>query len=310
MVTPDGELVEVTEADPELLQVTRSSYGLFGIVYEATFRVRPLAAMRVHHEVFSLDEFAKRLPELKTRGESMMMYFNPFLDTVTVEFRQYHDVVSARDLTGWQWSIRNWVWGELAPLYAHLATTYLPIRAVRSFFIDVFNRIIVLALLTIVRGDNTAPQAQQIRYPEQSTDSRYIFSIWAFAEETYIAALRKYFEFSRSYYQKTGYRVDLLSVGYRIMADQSSLFSYSFNGPVITFDPVSTGNPGWAPFLDAYNGLCSELGGVPLFNQTAQLTRPQVDKAFGERTKLFDRYRKRFDPSDRLLNAFFRELLA
>src|SRR5581483_11803650 len=41
MVTPDGELVEVTEDDPELLQATRSSYGLFGVVYEATFKVRP-----------------------------------------------------------------------------------------------------------------------------------------------------------------------------------------------------------------------------------------------------------------------------
>src|ERR1700682_1529458 len=57
MVTPAGELVEVDEDDGELLQVTRSSYGLFGIVYEVTFRVRPIEAMRVHHEVFSLDAF-------------------------------------------------------------------------------------------------------------------------------------------------------------------------------------------------------------------------------------------------------------
>ena len=68
MVTPDGELVEVTDADPELLQVTRSSYGLFGIVYEVTFKVRPLAPMRVYHERFTLDEFADRLPALKARG--------------------------------------------------------------------------------------------------------------------------------------------------------------------------------------------------------------------------------------------------
>ena len=50
MVLPNGELFEVDESDPELLQVARSSYGLFGIVYEATFRVRKLAAMQVHHE--------------------------------------------------------------------------------------------------------------------------------------------------------------------------------------------------------------------------------------------------------------------
>jgi FAD/FMN-containing dehydrogenase len=310
MVTPDGQLVEVTEADPELLQVTRSSYGLFGIVYEATFRVRPLAAMRVYHQVFSFEEFARQLDALKARGQSMMLYMNPFLDTVTIEFREYHNVVSARDLTAWQWKIRNWVWGELAPLYAYCVSTFVPIPPIRDFLIDVFNRIIVIALLTLVRGENTMPQAQQIRYPEQSTNSRYIFSIWAFPEPTYIASLRKYFEFSREYYQRTGYRVNLLSVGYRIKADQSSLFSYSYDGPVITFDPVSTGNPGWEEFIDAYNALCSGLGGVPLFNQSAQLTRPQVDQAFGDRIGRFGTYRKRFDPNDRLLNAYFRELLA
>ena len=40
MITPAGELVEITEADGELMQVARSSYGLFGIVYEVTFRIR------------------------------------------------------------------------------------------------------------------------------------------------------------------------------------------------------------------------------------------------------------------------------
>ena len=101
----------------------------------------------------------------------------------------------------------------------------------------------------------------------------------------------------------------MISVGYRINADDSSMFSYSFRGNVMTFDPVSTANPGWEDFLTAYNELCSSLGGVPLFNQTNLLTRPQVDKAFGDRIATFDSYRRRFDPTDRLLNAYFRKLL-
>src|SRR5581483_4847274 len=103
---------------------------------------------------------------------------------------------------------------------------------------------------------------------------------WAFPEETYVDALRAYFRFSREYFRRTGYRVNLLSVGYRIKEDQSSLFSYSFHGPVMTFDPVSTGNPGWEEFLRAYNELASGLGGTPLFNQTNLLTRAQVQTAF------------------------------
>jgi hypothetical protein len=78
----------------------------------------------------------------------------------------------------------------------------------------------------------------------------------------------------------------------------------------MTFDPCSTGNDGWDEFLTAYNELSSELGGVPLFNQTAHLTRPQIEKAFGDRLRRFDGYRKRYDPNDRLLNDYFRNLLA
>jgi FAD/FMN-containing dehydrogenase len=310
MVTPDGNLVEVTEDDPELLQMTRSSYGLFGIVYEVTFRVRRLEALQVHHEVFTFEEFAHAFPELTTRGESMMLYMNPFLDSITVEFRRYRGPGQARDLSTWQWKIRDFVWSRSGPFYAHLVSSYVPVEALRAKLIDVNHRLIVATLRYLIRGKRTLPQAQQIRYPAESGSSRYTFSIWAFPEDTYIDSLRAYFAFTLDYYNRTGYRVDLLSVGYRIAADQSSLFSYSFAGNVMTFDPCSTGNEGWSAFLLAYNALCSRLGGIPLFNQTASLVREQVVHAFGqERIAVFDAYRERFDPTHRLLNAYFRELL-
>jgi len=34
-----------------------------------------------------------------------------------------------------------------------------------------------------------------------------------------------------------------------------------------------------------------------------------VERAFGDRRALFDRFRRRFDPTDRLLTPYFRELL-
>lgn len=313
MVLPSGELLEVTEDDPELLQLARSSYGLFGIVYEATFRVRPLAALDVHHETFTLDRFAERLPELRASGDSLMMYINPFKDSITVERRRYRELSadeSGDSLTEWQWRLRDYVWSNMAPLYAYRVTQLVPWRALRSALIDGYNRLIVLALLYVVRGRSTLPQAQQIRYPTVSGTSRYTFSIWAFPEERYVECLRRYFELSKDYYARTGYRINLLSVGYRILADRSSLFSYSYDGTIITYDPVSTGNEGWEPFLREYNELCSELGGVPLFNQTNLLTRAQVDRAFGDRIAQFDGHRRRYDPEDRLLNDYFRELIA
>jgi hypothetical protein len=77
----------------------------------------------------------------------------------------------------------------------------------------------------------------------------------------------------------------------------------------MTFDPVSTGDAGWEEFLVAYNDFCSRHGGSPLFNQTNSLTRSQVEKAFGGRRGIFEGYRSRFDPNERLLNQYFRKLL-
>jgi hypothetical protein len=148
-----------------------------------------------------------------------------------------------------------------------------------------------------------------IRYPEKATNSRYTFSIWAFPEEHYVENLRAYFGFCHEYYGTWGYRPNMMHVGYRINKDTSSLFSYSFGGTVMTFDPVSTGDAGWEQFLVAYNDFCSRHGGTPLFNQSNLLSRWQVEKAFGDRLRTFERFRDRFDPEERLLNAYFRQLL-
>ena len=130
IITPSGEVVEIGEDDPDLLQAARSSYGLFGIITEATFRVRPLRAMAVHHEVFTVDEFAKRLPELVAREQSMMLYVLPFVDKIVVEFRVYlGDEADARTRSlpyraGWK--VRNFAWKTVAPTLGYAAERAVP----------------------------------------------------------------------------------------------------------------------------------------------------------------------------------------
>jgi hypothetical protein len=78
----------------------------------------------------------------------------------------------------------------------------------------------------------------------------------------------------------------------------------------MTVDPISTANPGWKTFLEVYNQFCSDRGGVPLFNQTYGVTRAQAQKALGDRLKTFAETRKTYDPGNRLLNDYFKDLLA
>lgn len=313
MVTPSGEILEVTENDPELLQAARSSYGLFGIVYEVTFKVRPLQAMAVEHEVFKVQDFAQRLPGLIGRGRSMMLYIFPFLDRVGVEFRWYageESVVRERSApTHLVWRLRNFTWKSGAPGLGYLAERYVRSRKARYLFVNAFNRGSQLMMTRILKSEHTLPGDQTIRYPPESGWTRYTFSIWAFPEERYAETVQDYFRFAQSYYRERGWRPNLLHVGYRILQDQSSLLSYSYDGTVITIDPVATGAPGWRAFLDAYNDFCSGHGGSPLLNQTWGLKPRHVRRAFGERLDRFEELRRKHDPEDRFLNDYFRELL-
>jgi FAD/FMN-containing dehydrogenase len=308
MVLPSGDLMEVTDDQPELMQQARSSYGTLGIVYETTFRVRPLLPMAVHHETFSLEDFTAQLPQLKARGESMMLYIFPFDNLITVEFRHYNPGADGPP-NRVAWPLRNYMWATAGPLFCAQVENDIADKDIRYGVINGFCAMWRFKLENLVQGDYTIPTDQIIRYPPVANDSRYTFSLSAFPEASYGDVLTAYFQFCKDYYRQQGYRTNMLNVGYWIAQDRSSLLSYSYDGPVMTIDPVSTGNLGWDQFLLAYNQFCSAHGGIPLFNQTDAITPAQVQLALGDRLKTFAAARRTYDPTGRLLNTYFRQML-
>jgi FAD/FMN-containing dehydrogenase len=310
MVLPDGSLLEVTEQkDPELMQKVRSSYGTFGIAYEVTYSIRGLLPMHVHHKTFTLESFVNTLPDLIQLNYSMMYYMFPFTDQITVEFRKYNPAATGEPNRS-AWALRNHIWGTTGPKLGHDVEENFDVPSVRYAIIDSFNATWRFQLENIVVSDNTIPSDQIIDYPPVSDDHRYTFSLFAFDEAAYPKVLTEFFQFAKDYYRDKGYRSNLLYVGYRILHDRKALLSYSSDANVMTIDPVSTANPGWNEFLGAYNQFCSERDGVPLLNQTPGLTADIVKKAFGDRWTAFAEGRKKFDPDGRLLNDYFRGLLA
>lgn len=310
MVLPSGNLLEVTEASqPDLMQQVRSSYGTFGIVYEVTYSVKPLTPMHVHHKTFSLGDFLSALPDLKALGYSMMYYLFPFQDLITVEFRKYNPGATG-DPNRIAWSLRNHIWGTSGPKLGHDVEENVSIPSVRYGIIDAFNATWRFQLENIVSSDYTIPGDQIIQYPPVSNESRYTFSLFAFPEDQFPAALTDFFKYCKDYYSQKGYRSNLLYVGYRIAQDQKALLSYSWDSTVMTIDPVSTANPGWETFLDDYNQFCSNRNGLPLPNQTPQLKPAMLRRAYGGKVDTLNATRKQYDPGDRLLNDYFRQLLS
>jgi FAD/FMN-containing dehydrogenase len=308
LVLPSGKLLEASEdSDPELMQMLRSSYGTFGIVTEATFRIRRIQPMEVFHETFTVKDFCAQLPELWARGYSMMYYMFLFDELVTVEFRKYNSKAKGKP-DEHVWPLRNYLWSQAGPRTCAQAERDLENKIIRYKFIDGFGALWRFKLENLITSKNTTATDQIIRYPDVSDDSRYTFSLWAFPEKTYSKLLPEYTKWVKSYYKTKGYRTNMLHVGYRIAQDHQSLLSYSFDGNVMTIDPVSTANPGWKEFLTDYNEWCSDWGGLPLPNQTFGFTRAQAKKALGPRLDALAAKRAELDPQNRLLNPFFRQL--
>jgi len=306
VVLPDGKLMEVTVKDGELMEVMRSSYGMLGILYEVTYQVKEIKPLAVEHVQYHVDEFAERLDELIAQNCSMMLFLLPYLDTVIVEYR--YDGTGPIRYNTWQWRLRNWFWKIGNPFFGQLLSTIVPLRELRSRILNAYNRLSGWVLTRVLRGSNTSPADQIIRYPETAGFASYTFSIWAFPREEYSQTLRQYFRFCKEYFRKNGYRCDLLNVGYHIAQDTRSLFSYTRQGPAITLDPVSTGGLGWDGFITAYNEFCIQHNGIPLFNQSPGLTSLQAKAAFGSEIDTFLRYRQYYDPEERFYTDYFRRL--
>jgi len=114
LVTPQGTLREINERDnPEEMQIIRSSYGLMGVVYEVTIRVRPTTALSVRHYSLSLDNFRRYYPIYKARGFAVMYYIFPYVKRVLVELRK--DNPETKPTSRYRWVYRNRFWRKYGP---------------------------------------------------------------------------------------------------------------------------------------------------------------------------------------------------
>ncbi len=308
LVLPGGRILHVTEGQTDLLKLVRSSYGLVGVAFELTFKVVPLRAVRLDYETYSLEAFQREFPTLIDMPSGLKCYLLPFRDRVTVEFRSYDDepLTSRSGI----WALRKSVFTNVLPAFNSTVSSAVAMPAVRYFLIEQFNNAMRSTLDRAARNVTVYPIEWVRKLPADPGRTRFTYSTWAFPQATYPQLVAEYFAFCREYYKRQRYRANLLHLGHRLHKDQGSLLSPSFNGPMITLDPSSTGDAGWEDFVIEFNEFCSERHGTPLPNQTRSLTQEQMALAFGPRLKMFNTLRHKLDPDDRMLNVYFAQLLA
>jgi len=311
-VTPAGELAEASEnSDPELLRKFRTSYGLAGVVYEVTFRVKPLEAIHFTYLPRPVEELTQaEVDDLLDTCEGLVCW------TVgrTAVFQRRERIEEPRILGSLFAAARRRLWNHTGAHGAHLIDQFISDDRLRNAIQD--NRMDVSTLLyTTLRlfgGITLLAPDKTIDYSRTAQSARYAFTFWAFPRREWLDTYRAYLAFADAHFRSTGFRCNMPLGSYFIRKDRAALLSYSHDGEVFSIDPIhaSTDDVKWHQFLRAFNQFASERNGIPLLNQSPFVERRHVEAAYGERWMEFSRWIRSADPGGRMLNPFFAGLLS
>jgi hypothetical protein len=310
-VSPSGKLEEASQdQQPDLLRLVRSSYGLCGIVYEVTFRVKPLEAARLTYlprPIASLTE--REVAGIIEASEGLVCW------TVggTAVFQRKERIPSAGPLGSVMAGARHVMWNHVAAHCGRAIEQHAP-ATLRNFAQDrLFGLMRLLyGSLHWMGGLSMYDPDKTVDYSGSRPSSRYAFTFWAFPCAHWLSTLREYLEFSANHFAKHGFRCNMPLGSYYIRQDSSSLLSYSAAGDIFSIDPIHapSDRAPWDRFLREFNDFAAERNGVPLLNQSPFVTRQHVENAFGERWHRFSAWVRTMDPAGRMVNPFFRDLLS
>ena len=276
-------------------------------VHEVVLRVRPMRAVKIDYQKFSLAEFRERYTTLMEAPGALRLHLTPFSDRVTVE-RRILDEEASTSRSG-IWQIRNSVMRNVLPAFGSSVGSVLAAPGLRNAVLSGVHRALNATQSKASRGVVMHAHEWMRELPAESWKARHTYTLWAFPAAGYPDLLTRYFAFCRQYHEEHRYRCNLVTVASRLHKDRSSLFSVSYDGPMLTLEPSASYDAGWEDFLIDFNDFASEHGGVPTFNQTRGLQPQHVAKAFGERARLFRALRQRTDPLNRLRSSYFANLL-
>jgi hypothetical protein len=311
-VTPAGDLAEASEADnPDLLHLMRSSYGLCGIVYEVTMRIKPIEALHF--------TYLPRPADQLTQAE-----VDNFLDTSeglicwTVErtaiFQQRSRIADPGILSSLLADVRRLLWSYEGAHTGQLIDRFIADPALRNALQqgDFDAAKLLYGALHLAGGITLLAPDKIIDYHSTPADAKYAFTFWAFPRSQWLNTYLAYLDFADQYFKDTGFRCNMPLGSYHIRRDASSLLSYTQDEEVFSIDPIHapTDLAAWQAFLQAFNEFAAQRNGFPLLNQSPFVTQQQVQAAYGQRWLQFSTAVRSADPSGRMLNPYFSALLS
>ena len=311
-VTPSGELADASEAsNPDLLRKVRTSYGLCGIIYEVTFRVKPIEQVHLSYTPRPIAELSEsEVAEWLDTSEGLVAW------TVddTVIFQRREKAARAAPLGEVLAAVRRRLWNHTEASVGRMIAEAKTPEGVQNIAQTTWfktNRLMYGAL-HLAGGITISDPDKTVDYRQTPQSDRYAFTFWAFQRDAWLKNLRDYLQFRDEYFSKTGFRCNMPCGAYRIHKDTNALLSYSYDGDIFSIDPIHA--PAdlnqWSDFLKAFNDFAFVRNGIPLLNQSPFVERRHVERAYGNRWRQFSDWVREADPQGRMLNPFFAGLLS
>lgn len=309
-VTPAGELAEAsTTVNPDLLPLARSSYGLAGIIYEVTLRVKPIEALHFTYIPRPVDDLTQAEVDNFLSSEGLICW------TVgrTSVFQCRQKVSDPGILSSLEAAARQRLWNFGDAHAGHLIDEFLKDKTLRDavqnadfdFTKFLYSTLHLFGGITLLAPDKT------IDYRNTPDSAKYAFTFWAFPRDKWLDTLRAYLDFADSYFKTTGFRCNMPLGSYHIRQDTNAILSYTYDQEIFSLDPIhaSTDDAAWHAFLQQFNDFAFQRGGIPLLNQSPFVQQKHVQAAYGQRWLTLVKWLQTMDPAKRMLNPFFADLL-
>jgi hypothetical protein len=281
-----------------------------GIVYEVTFKIKPLEIVRFDYLIHDINELTQdEVSNIIAANESIVCWTVGRM--VVIQTRNKTEKLK----NSWMADIRRKGWSYTGAFVGKSIRRYIPTRILKNFFEDLwfaFQRS-TYRFLSAIGGFSLYDPDKIINYERTPPSARYAFTFWAFPRDQWISNLKSYLEFSEGHFKKHGFRCNMPLGSYFIRRDTSSILSYTHGGDIISIDPIHAysdiDKADWEYFLQEFNAWAYSRGGIPLLNQSPFVEKKHVVAAYGERWQKLSDWVKTVDPSGRMLNPFFKELL-
>lgn len=298
LVTAGGKTMTVGTDRNNLLTALRLSYGMLGVFYEITLRVRPIQPFTASHRSCSIGQFADAAEKLARTPVGVKFYLMPFRDRVYLDLRRYDEKAAVGGRLPWR--IKDWGESTVLPQVVKSLNRIVPVSGMRYRLIDEVSKL----TQGIVNNRLVSCGSSSATHVSGRDGGTLNYSTWLFPAADFSIVVQAYRDFCHRIHQQSGFRCDMPTTGFRLNRDRSALLSPAFDEPMIALRALSTQTVGWENFAIDYAEFAEHWGGLPLFNQSRGLIPEYARGIFASRLDFFRKMRRRLDPDNRMMNPF------